>query len=227
MTATALFTSVYFPQIVLNRRRQSTRGFSTASMVVKLIGGAFLWTNAAMQGETAAVVAYGAFGFACYSVLLVQIALYSRRPAVAAWSPGLLALAVTLALWAPGTVALTNAIKPATQIMSHGFQLLEFHRVRTAAGMSLTSQHLNLIGGALGVVMCILRPPKSTMTLFLYTNSLVQAVTVYMAVVWLHGWAYFARASALTAWLVGPDAAGKAAKVGAGGDTSGESDRKL
>ncbi len=50
--------------------------------------------------------------------------------------------------------------------------------------MSLLSQHLNFLGGLLGIYMCWVIPPKSPMTWLLYSNSIGQALTLYAAFVW-------------------------------------------
>ena len=59
MLATTLFSLVYVPQLYLNMKRQSTEGFSQASMVIKLVGGSFLLVNSIQAGEATPVVLYG------------------------------------------------------------------------------------------------------------------------------------------------------------------------
>ena len=83
----------------------------------------------------------------------------------------------------PSTIPLTNLIKPGAQIFSHIPQLYLCWQLRTAQGVSLKTQHLNVIGGAAGMIMCILIPPKSFMTYFLYINSMFQAISLYVVAV--------------------------------------------
>merc|ERR1719273_440567 len=85
----------------------------------------------------------------------------------------------TLGIFAPITIPLTNSIKPGAQIFSHIAQLYECYHIQTAKGVSLQTQHLNMVGGVSGMIMCLLIPPKSVMTYFLYINSMFQAVSLY------------------------------------------------
>lgn len=89
-----------------------------------------------------------------------------------------------LAVIAPATMSLTNFVKPVSQVASHIPQLLECRKWRTTAGVALMSQHMNFIGGILGIYMCYVIPPKSVMPWLLYINSLLQASTLYFAWFW-------------------------------------------
>lgn len=81
-------------------------------------------------------------------------------------------------LW-PWTIAYTNSIKPIGQIMSHVPQVIECIKLRTTLGISMSSQHLNFLGGAMGLLMCIIIPPIYKTTYLIYFNSVFQAVSIY------------------------------------------------
>lgn len=58
-------------------------------------------------------------------------------------------------------------------------------RLKTTSGVSLSTQHLNTIGGLAGLYMCYVLP-VSTATLLLYCNSLFQAFSIYF-LAWNYG----------------------------------------
>ena len=60
----------------------------------------------------------------------------------------------------PWSIALTNTIKPGAQVLSHIPQLYLCWQKKTTSGVSLPTQHLNVIGGLSGLMMCFLVPPK-------------------------------------------------------------------
>jgi uncharacterized protein with PQ loop repeat len=48
--ATVCFTLQYIPQMIKNYKRQSVQGFSTAGIIMKLLGASFLTINAYILG---------------------------------------------------------------------------------------------------------------------------------------------------------------------------------
>ncbi len=185
IATSVMFMVMYVPQFMLNRRRRSTEGFSSAGIVIKLVGASFLAVNAWVTGEAIAVVLYGALGLLQHDAFMVQFFLYERRNNMQ-YLLWILAPVVPyfLSQWLPVTMLLTNYIKPVSQIASHIPQLLECRRLRTAAGVSLWSQHLNFLGGIGGLYMCYIIPPRSLMPWLLYFFSVLQASTLYA--VWLY-----------------------------------------
>lgn len=200
MLSTILFSFVYFPQMALNYSRQSTTGLSATSLIIKLLGGAFLLVNAYWVSEPGPVICYGLFGFSMYSILIGQIGYYNNQPQLYLWFLFPLVPLVLITVY-PETQALTNSIKPLTQIGSHLTQLRVFFQRKTCDGVSLDSQHINLLGASLGYFMCLVLTPKNTSTWFLYYNSFFQASTFYAVVIYYDGLTVFLRSSKLTAWL--------------------------
>lgn len=179
MVATFCFTIQYIPQAYQNFKRKSCKGFSSTGIIIKLIGAAFLMINAYLTGETSSVVAYGLFNVIQHSIFMIQFAFYMNNTVYYLW---LLFPVIPLFLGtvAPFTMYLTNMIKPGAQVMSHIPQLHLCYKLKTTSGVSLKTQHLNMIGGVCGLIMCFIIPPKSTMTYFLYTNSMLQAISLYI-----------------------------------------------
>mmetsp|Transcript_27846 Transcript_27846/g.54844 ORF Transcript_27846/g.54844 Transcript_27846/m.54844 type:complete len:229 (+) Transcript_27846:39-725(+) len=201
MTSTVLFSLVYFPQMALNYSRKHTDGFSETSMIIKLVGGAFLLVNASFVGEPFPVIAYGLFGLSMYSILLGQIAYYNKRYFLFGWIFLFPLLPLAMAVLFPESMTVTNSFKPLTQIGSHLAQLKMVWDKQTASGVALTSQHINWIGAWFGLYMCYVLQPKNTSTWFLYYNSVFQAGSFYAAVFWFDGTDKFLRGSILTSFL--------------------------
>ena len=92
-------------------------------------------------------------------------------------------LPLVLGIYFPSTIPFTSYIKPSTaslfllsrcpmtvyllfpvtQITSHLPQLAECVRLKTTSGVSLSSQHLNFIGGVLGIYMCFIIKYRSSL----------------------------------------------------------------
>eukprot|EP00483_Globobulimina_turgida_P013502 UN13527 len=166
MTATLCFTLQYAPQAIKNFQRKSTMGFSSTGIIIKLVGAAFLMINAYLTGETTSVVLYGVFNVIQHSIFMYQFAIYKQDYKFLIWLLFPL-LPFIIGTTFPFTIPFTNSIKPGAQIFSHIPQLYVCYQLKTASGVSLKTQHLNMVGGISGMIMCIIIEPKSAMTYFL------------------------------------------------------------
>jgi uncharacterized protein with PQ loop repeat len=173
----------YLPQAYLNFKRKSVKGFSTLGIIIKLAGASFLLVNSFLAGEAMPVVFYGLINVVQHSVFILQFSIYPSdvhsRENFFHW---LLFPIVPyfIGVYSPQTIAVTNAIKPITQVLSHIPQLKVCVDIRTTAGVSMMSQHFNLIGGMLGLAMCLFIPPKYSQVYFIYGNSVLQALSIYV-----------------------------------------------
>jgi uncharacterized protein with PQ loop repeat len=75
--ATLAFTVQYVPQIYLNFKRRSVKGFSTIGILIKLIGAAYLCVNSYLIGEELPVILYGALNVAQHFIFLGQFTTYT------------------------------------------------------------------------------------------------------------------------------------------------------
>mmetsp|Transcript_5196 Transcript_5196/g.5658 ORF Transcript_5196/g.5658 Transcript_5196/m.5658 type:complete len:220 (+) Transcript_5196:20-679(+) len=182
--ASFCFTVQYIPQAWHNYKRQSVRGFSAIGIIIKLIGAAFLFSNTFIQGETVAVVMYGLFNVTQHLVFMVQFSSYGSGdiPGDKRFLWWLLFPLVPLlcGIYYPDSIHFTNYFKPIAQVLSHLPQLYECYRIKTTSGVSLTTQHLNVVGGLAGLFMCYIIPPKASTTYLIYSNSILQALSIYM-----------------------------------------------
>src|SRR3989338_8781962 len=171
--ASIIFAVQYCPQALLNWRRKSVKGFSGSSIIVKHVGACFLAINAYLQEESAPVVSYGLFNIIQHSIFLYQLASYDsgiKSSKYWLW----LAFPIVpfgLGIYFPNLLPLTNFVNPACQIISHIPQLILCFQQRSTAGLSLLTQHFNLIGGIAGLIFCYFVPPHSFVTYLLYLNS--------------------------------------------------------
>jgi len=177
------FALQYLPQTWLNFRRKSVKGFSTTGIVIKLIGASFLLVNSYLNGETFPVIFYGLVNVVQHSIFILQFFFYTQEGNYLQW---LLfpAIPYLIGKFAPETLLFTNTVKPITQILSHLPQLKVCYDLKTTSGVSMLSQHFNIVGGVLGVYMCFIIPPKTFMTYLIYSNSIFQALSLYILAIY-------------------------------------------
>ena len=149
----------YAPQAWKNYKRKSCRGFSSTGIIIKLVGAAFLMVNAYILGETISVTFYGLFNVIQHSIFMLQFAIYKNDYKFVVWLLFPL-FPYFLGTISPITINFTNSIKPGAQIFSHIPQLLLCWNLKTTQGVSLDTQHLNMVGGLCGLIMCFLIETK-------------------------------------------------------------------
>eukprot|EP01113_Clastostelium_recurvatum_P025121 TRINITY_DN3019_c0_g1_i4.p1 TRINITY_DN3019_c0_g1~~TRINITY_DN3019_c0_g1_i4.p1 ORF type:complete len:244 (+),score=70.08 TRINITY_DN3019_c0_g1_i4:78-809(+) len=196
VVSSVCFAFQYIPQAYLNYQRKSVRGFSTTGITLKLIGASFLLANSWLNGETYPVIMYGLLNVMQHSAFMIQFSMYPSDEEHADQTKRLTRdertgrerfllwllfpfLPLLLGQLAPSTMAITNYIKPITQLLSHIPQLKVCYDLASTAGVAMLSQHLNFIGGALGLYMCFVIPPVSSTTYIIYFNSCFQALSLY------------------------------------------------
>ncbi|EFA78566.1 transmembrane protein [Heterostelium album PN500] len=150
----------YVPQMYLNYNRRSVQGFSLHSIVIKLIGAAFLLVNSSLTGDSVnRTLPWIAFPVVPYLIGYLYPSTMCKYQ---------------------GITDITNSVKPITQLLSHLPQMIVCINSKTTIGVSLPSQYLNFVGGVAGVIMCVGIPPKSTLTYFIYINSVWQAISIFI-----------------------------------------------
>jgi uncharacterized protein with PQ loop repeat len=176
------FALQYLPQAYLNFKRKSVKGFSTIGIIIKLTGASFLLVNSFLVGEAMPVVFYGLINVIQHSVFILQFSIYpSDVHARENFFHWLLfpIIPYFIGVYSPETIAFTNSIKPITQVLSHIPQLKVCVDIRSTGGVSMMSQHFNLVGGVFGLLMCFVIPPVSPLVYFIYANSVLQALSIY------------------------------------------------
>lgn len=190
----------YLPQTYLNFRRKSVKGFSTLGIIIKLAGASFLLVNSFLVGEAFPVIFYGLINVVQHSIFILQFSMYpSDVHARENFFHWLLfpIIPYFIGVYSPDSIVITNNIKPITQVLSHLPQLKVCIDIRTTAGVSMMSQHFNLVGGVLGLSMCLFIPPISNQVYFIYGNSVMQALSIYALYVYYDYYALVPRKSEL------------------------------
>eukprot|EP00727_Mastigamoeba_balamuthi_P004316 m51a1_g13882 hypothetical protein (234) ;mRNA; r:653240-654492 len=193
--ASVCFVIQYVPQIWHNYGRKSVEGFSTSSIIIKLVGAAFLAVNSALLGEALPVFMYGIGNLMAHSMFMYQFSQYiTPVPGKGGLAEAVFGATskhyllwvlfplVPLALgysW-PQSMEYTSVIKPITQLVSHLPQLYECWKLKTTKGCSMFTQHLNLVGGVCGIYLCLVVTPKTNWTYVLYANTIFQATSLYL-----------------------------------------------
>ncbi|EGG25193.1 transmembrane protein [Cavenderia fasciculata] len=181
MLATGCFVLQYIPQMYLNYSRKSVQGFSLHSVVIKLIGAAFLFVNSSLTGETIPVILYGLFNVLQHTIFIFQFSIYSKESSNSSLPfIGFPAIPYLIGYLYPQSLYITNSIKPLTQLFSHIPQAVLCVRDKTTTGVSLSSQYLNFFGGIAGAIMCYGIPPVSFLTYLIYYNSVLQAASIFI-----------------------------------------------
>jgi len=137
--------------------------------------------NAILTGEPNAVIVYGICNVTQHLFFIIQFAMYPSDVAPSKYYLLWLLfplLPIFLGVKFPTTIKFTSFVKPLTQVLSHLPQIAECIRLSTTLGLSLATQHLNMMGGLAGLVMCYIIP-TSTSTWLMYVNSIFQAVSIY------------------------------------------------
>jgi uncharacterized protein with PQ loop repeat len=185
--ATICFSLQYLPQTYLNWKRKSVEGFNSTGILIKLFGASFFTVNSYLIGEETSVVLYGAINVTQHIVFMLQFASYTKKKRFYgfAFFP---IVPYLMGYLFPATIPFTTSIKPMTQIFSHMPQLYETYTRKSSEGVSLLTQHLNLMGGLAGVLMYHIIPPKSFFTYMVYVTSLLQALSLYALAVYFDGW---------------------------------------
>jgi len=201
------FLLQYVPQIMWNFTRKSVKGFSPTGIVIKLVGASFLLINAFLTGENTAVILYGLCNVVQHSIFMLQFSTYphddkeSSGPKTDAPKENKVEKKEHYLLWlmfpfvplffglyAPSTMAVTNSVKPLTQVLSHLPQLKICYSLKTTSGVAMMSQHLNFVGGFAGLYMCLVLPPVSPTVYLIYINSVLQAISLYSLAIYYDGW---------------------------------------
>jgi hypothetical protein len=159
-----------------------------------------LGVNAILTNEALPVTVYGAFNIFQHLIFMVQFVQYTSRKIFIMYL-FLPLLPLVLGVTMPASICkskmtiqlmhiidYTNIIKPICQILSHIPQLLETYNKKSTEGLSLTTQHLNMVGGIAGIYMYSIVPPVSFMTRLVYINSMFQAISLYVMAWYYDGW---------------------------------------
>lgn len=177
--AAVSFFIVQVPQILLNYRRRSTTGFSSLSVIIRVIGGSFMVSIGFVRHISFPLLFAGILNLLENLVFTIQFALYRQNK----WYYLGFAIpvpAVLLTTLVPSSIKFTRWINPATQVICYLPYIWVIIESGTTKGISLLGQHLNMFGGVLGMLMCAISCRCDEIGWLYYLFSLIQAGSVFM-----------------------------------------------
>ena len=183
--ASILFVVVYVPQFRLNFKRKSVEGFSLPSVILKYLGNAFLFVNSTFHGSAIPILLYGGLSLIIQFGFLIQFYQY-KNDLLALFFTAIPIIPYFINIAFPSLVTLTDSIKPITQILSLGAQVVKCVKLKTTFGISIFGQHMNVLGAFLGFIMCIVIGPMPLSTWLIYINSLLQGISFYVLALMYH-----------------------------------------
>ena len=177
--ASICFFIVYIPQFVLNYRRKSVDGFSKSSVILKLIGSAFLCVNSLFNGSQFPIFLYGFLNTIEHSLFLLQFATYGKQyySLIYILIP---VIPFLICKFLPFLIPYTDLIKPITQFVGHIPQLIICIKRGSTKGISIIGEHLHYVGSVFGFLMLLMTRNFSISRWILYGNTLLQALSIYI-----------------------------------------------
>ena len=177
--ASICFFLVYIPQFLLNYKRKSVEGFSKSSVILKLIGSAFLCVNSLFNGSQFPIFLYGFLNTIEHSVFLIQFAIFGKQyfSLIYILFP---IIPYLICIFFPSFIPYTDLIKPITQFVGHIPQLISCIKIGSTKGISILGEHLHYFGSILGFLMLLMTRNFNISKWVLYGNTFIQALSVYI-----------------------------------------------
>ena len=151
--ATVLSILQNIPQILLNRKRRSTVGFSHLTVYIRFLGLSFLLSSSIFLGMQGTLIIFVIANLLVSYVFLYQFATYDGE----SWTFALWVFPVVaflLGLLVPKSLPFTQWINTATQLVGLFPYMYEIIKCETTAGVSMTYHHMNFVASLFGVVSC-------------------------------------------------------------------------
>lgn len=169
---------VQIPQIFLNYKRKTTKGFSPFFVIIRLFGLSFLAVNGIIEHTNVSLIASGILLVIAYDILLVQFCYFEFHPGYYAFLAAPL-LPTFMSLVFPSTIVVTDYINAISQVACYIPFVTECIRMETTKGISLFGQHLNFLGSILGLFMCSTTCNCDTPGWLMHIISMLQSCIIY------------------------------------------------
>lgn len=167
-----------FPQLYLNFKRRSTKGFSNTFVIMKIFGLSFLVANSAVEELPFPIQLAGILLLFTSVISTIQIAVYNRYYSFLLWL-SLPFIVLIISYSCPNTIEYSKWINPAISLISYIPLLSTCISERTTYGISVFAQHLNFIGSIFGLLMCQISSFCGFVNWVFYFIGIVQASLVY------------------------------------------------
>lgn len=166
------------PQIYLNFKRRSTKGFSNTFVIMRVFSLSFLVSNSAVEKHPFPIQLSGILLLFTSIVSAIQIAIYNRYFVFLLWLTVPIYVMFISYSW-PTTIEYTKWINPTISLVSYIPLLYTCIISQTTNGISIFAQHLNFIGSLFGLLMCQISDYCLLVNWVFYFIGIVQASLVY------------------------------------------------
>lgn len=172
-----------FPQLYLNFKRRSTKGFSNTFVIMRVFSLSFLVANSAVEGLPFPIQLSGILLLFTSIVSTIQIAIYNRYLLFLFWLTLPFYIMFISYNW-PHTIEYTKWINPIISLLSYIPLLYTCISAQTTFGISVFAQHLNFIGSVFGLLMCKISNFCGLVNWIFYLIGIIQASLVYCVAIY-------------------------------------------
>lgn len=166
------------PQLYLNFKRHSTKGFSNTFVIMRLFSLSFLVSNSSVEKHPFPIQISGILLLITSIVSAIQISIYNRYFIFLMWLTLPIYIMFISYSW-PTTIEYTKWINPVFSLVSYLPLICTCIKARTTAGISVFAQHLNFIGSLFGLLMCNISEFCLNVNWMFYFIGIFQASLVY------------------------------------------------
>ncbi|OHS99149.1 PQ loop repeat family protein [Tritrichomonas foetus] len=170
-----------FPQLYMNFRRRSTRGFSSLFVLLRLFSISFHLANNTVLRAQFPVLLSGFLLLLTTILYVLQIAFYCENNRLFLLWLIMPFVIFYISFSFPHTIVFTQWIMPSVSLISYIPLVAACFQSGTTYGISVFSQHLNLLGSIFGILMCLVGQMCSNSGLSFYLIGVSQALIVYTA----------------------------------------------
>lgn len=178
------------PQIIHNFRRKSLEGFSGLSVAISTFGSCFVFINSLLSLSAFSTKLAGGLLLIENIIFDIQFIYYDKN-----WLffiPLGLCIPVILlsSLW-PASIVVTRWFSPICSILNFIPYIVVLFEVKTTLGLSMISQHIAFISGALGMLMCSIVCAPNALEWFFYITDMIQSIIIYIIAMIFGEFRYF------------------------------------
>lgn len=188
------FMFVQLPQLILNFRRKSTTGFSPFYVVIRMLGLSFHVVNGMITNMTLPLLISGTLLLVELFIFVFQFTRYNKKPLYYISYMVVLIPIILSSLW-PKSIEVTSYFNPVVQIVCCVPYILECIRAQTTLGISMFGQHLNFLGGILGLYMCSITTACNDIGWLFYVVPAGQSLTIFTLSIYYNEFRLFDKAN--------------------------------
>lgn len=172
-----------FPQLYLNFKRHSTKGFSNTFVILRVFSLSFLVANSAVEQLPFPIQLSGILLLFTSIISTIQVAIYNRYLVFLLWLTLPFYIMFISYTW-PDTIEYTKWIHPVISLISYIPLICTCISAQTTNGISVFAQHLNFIGSVFGLLMCKISNFCQIVNWIFYFIGIIQASLVYCVAIY-------------------------------------------